>query len=144
MSCSRLDRPLKPLLCAAAVYSLMLPDASRGSERDDVAARIAAVQKIPVPLPEKTPFDSSRKAREIYLEEYCAGYRAVLAAVFVDCHIGVLGPYFEAFQQGWTDGKNAALTAHPEKTADLLGIPWDQYKAMIGESKPNSPQSSSR
>lgn len=144
MSGSRLDRALKPLLCVAAVYSLMLPGATRGSEQDDVAARIAAVQKIPVPMPEKTPFDSNRKAREIYLEEYCAGYRTVLAAVFVDCHMGVLGPYFDAFQQGWTDGKNAALTAHPEKAADLLGIPWDQYKAIIEEPKTPTSRTSSK
>ncbi len=137
-------RYLYLILWIAAVYDLLPPEALRASELDNISAQLAAVQKIPVPIPEKTLFDNDPKARAIYLEEYCAGYRTVLATVIIDCHMGVKGPYLEAMQQGWADGKNAALKAYPEKAAKLLGIPWDQYKTMIEEPKATTSGSSSK
>jgi hypothetical protein len=138
------SRSLKLLCCVAAVYSLVQHGALRASDIDDVTARIAAAQKITVPVPEKTLFDSDPKARKIYLEEYCAGYRTVLASVVTDCHMGVKGPYLEAFQQGWEDGKNSALKAHPEKAAELIGIPSVQYNTVVKEPETTTPRPSSK
>ena len=100
-------------------------------EEDAALKRIEAARKIDVPLPAKTPFDADPKEREVYLQEYRSAYRLVLAMVQVDCHMGVKGYYEKAFQQGWKDGRDAAMNAHPEKVAATYGISLSEYLAGL-------------
>ncbi len=86
---------------------------------DDVIARIELARKLEVPVPKATPYDSDPKAREIYLEEYTKAYRLVVAEVVVGCHMTVNGRYKAAMQDGWNDGRRAAMRRYPEKAAKL-------------------------
>ena len=106
------------------------------AEQDDTIKRLQAAKKLPVPLPPTTPYDSDPKKRSVYLEEYQSGYRTILAAVEVDCHMGVKGETFHAYQDGWLDGKHAGIKDHPEKLAEMWGVPLEtilqspQYKSQ--------------
>ncbi len=93
----------------------------------DAGERLKAARQLPVKDPASTPYNNDPLAREVYLEEYRAGYRSVLAVVSIDCHTGIKGPTFGAFQAGWNDGKNVATKDHPEKVAEMLGIPLSDY-----------------
>lgn len=94
------------------------------SEDQDLM-RLRAAKKLPVPLPPTTPYDSDSKKKAVYLEEYQRGYRSILAAVDIGCHMGVKGETFQAYQDGWTAGIKAARKDHPEKLAEMLGVPLE-------------------
>lgn len=87
----------------------------------DLKQRIEGSKKIFVSLPAITPFDSVPKLRELYLEQYQAGYRNVVAELHLDPDFrfdfkkGVTEPVFKAVTQGWSDGTMKALKDHPEK-----------------------------
>jgi hypothetical protein len=100
---------------------------------DSISERIEAAQKIPVPQPKTTPYDSDPKAKAIYTEEYIKAYRLILAAVMVDCHMGVKGPYEKAFQDGWVDGRKTAMKDHPEKVAEMYGVSLEDYQRYLKE-----------
>ena len=82
---------------------------------DDLIRRIEVAQKLKVPLPESTRYDTDLKAREVYLEEYKKAYWLVLAGVTADCHMTIKGFYEDAFRNGWQDGRKAAMKMYPEK-----------------------------
>jgi ankyrin repeat protein len=110
----------------------ILSAAPKSAEGDDSVKRLKAARQLPVKAPVSTPYDSDPQAREVYLEEYRAGYRSILAAVDIICHMGVKGPTFEAFQAGWSDGKKAATKDHPEKAAEIMGVPLEDYPCLSG------------
>lgn len=113
----------------------ILSAAPKSLENDGSVKRLKAARHLPVKDPASTPYDSNSQAREVYLEEYRAGYRSILAAVDIICHMGVKGPTFEAFQAGWNDGKKAARKDHPEKVAEMLGVPLEDYLRALPESE---------
>jgi len=113
----------------------ILSAALKSAERDDSVKRLKAARLLPVKDPASTPYDNDPQAREVYLEEYRAGYRSILAAVDIGCHMGVNGPTFEAYQAGWKAGKEAAASDHPEKAAEMMGVPLEVY---INARKSNS------
>lgn len=90
----------------------------KSAERDPLE-RLIAARRLPVKDPASTPFDSDPAARKVYLEEYRAGYRSILAGVDVACHMGVKGPDFEAYQAGWRAGKEAARKDNPGKATEI-------------------------
>ena len=67
------------------------------------------------------------------MEEFRAGYRSVLAAVDIGCHMGVKGPYLKPFQEGWGAGIDAGKKDHPEKAAEMLGRPLRDYLRALRE-----------
>ena len=104
--------------------------------RDIMLERLQAAKKLPVPIPPTTPYDSDSKKKSVYLEEYQRGYRSILAAVDIGCHMGVMGETFSAYQDGWTDGIKAGKKDHPEKWAEMSGVPLEailrsqEYKSL--------------
>jgi len=106
---------------------------SEVSQLDPLIKRIKAAQKIIVPEPLNTPYDSDPKAKAIYTEEYIKAYRLILAAVMVDCHLGVKGPYEKAFEDGWVDGQNTAMKRHPNKVAEMHGVSLEDYQRYLKE-----------
>lgn len=97
---------------------------------NETPKRLKAASLLPVPQPISTPYDKDPVAKKIYLDQFNAGYRTVLAAVTFDCHMGVRGPYLEAFQQGWSDGIKAAKKDHPEKEAEMLGMTLEMFNQI--------------
>lgn len=102
-------------------------------DKDDSIERLKIARKLPVPEPATTPYDSDSKAKEVYLNEYRSGYRSILAAVDIGCHMGVKGLYFNAFQDGWSDGIEAAKKNHPEKVAQMMGMPLENYLRYLAD-----------
>jgi hypothetical protein len=113
------------------------------AEQDDTLTRLQAAKKLQIPLPLTTPYDSDPKKRDVYLEEYQSAYRSILAAVDIGCHMGVKGVTFLAYQDGWTAGIKAARKDHPEKWAEMLGVPLDcilQWEKNQSEHPSTTPQ----
>jgi hypothetical protein len=90
--------------------------------KQDSQQRIEESKKIFVYLPTSTPFDSDPKLRDIYLKQYQAGYRNIVADLkpsqfpenlFKDHHM--TERIFNVYIQGWNDGTGKALKDHPEK-----------------------------
>ena len=88
----------------------------------DLQRKIEESKKIAVTLPATTPFDSDPKLRDIYLDQYQAGYRNIVADLkliqfpenfFKDHHM--TERIFNVYMQGWRDGTSKALKDHPEK-----------------------------
>ena len=88
----------------------------------DLQQKIDESKKIAVTLPTTTPFDSDPKLRDIYLDQYQAGYRNIVADLklfqfpenfFKDHHMSER--IFNVYMQGWVDGTSKALKDHPEK-----------------------------
>ena len=109
--------------------------ASKSAESDDSVKRLEAARQLPVNEPTTTPYDNNPQAREVYLEQYRAGYRSILAAVDIGCHIGVKGSHLKAFQDGWNDGIATGKKDHPEKAAEMMGIPLRDYLRALRESE---------
>ena len=134
------ERPDGRIFCVC-VYHFSDPTFSRDAEEvimetlsfkkslaaEAAAQRIEGVRKSDIPLPKVTPYDSDPKARAVYLEEYSAAYRLVLAEVMGDCHMAVKGSYENAVRDGWRDGKKAAMQTYPEKAARMYGVSLEDY-----------------
>lgn len=103
----------------------------------DPAARLAAA-KLPVPAPETIRFTDPVE-RAVYLTEYEAAYRSILAKVEIDCHLGVVGPTLRAWREGWADGIIAVRRNHPEIVAEMMGVPLMMYLATLKEGEGNTP-----
>lgn len=73
----------------------------KSADCDDSVKRLKAARHLPVKALASTSYDKDRQAPEVYLEENRPEYRSILAAVDIECHVGVKGPTFEAFQAGW-------------------------------------------
>ena len=74
---------------------------------DEYEARLARVQNVSVPLPERTPYDSDPEARRDYLDFYRDGYRSALTGIHMTCCLGEC-PNREARVHGWYAGGRAA------------------------------------
>jgi hypothetical protein len=97
-------------------------DADTNNPWQDFQQKIEESKKIFVCLPTSTPFDSDPKLRDIYLDQYQAGYRNIVADLklslfpeifFKDHHM--TERIFNVYIQGWNDGTGKALKDHPEK-----------------------------
>lgn len=86
-----------------------------GSDVPELSERLAAVQGVQIPVPEKTPYDYDADARRSYLGAYEAGYRYGLAGLHV-CILFASDPLSRAADAGWRDGQSVGSERH---SADL-------------------------
>jgi len=99
----------------------------------DQQGRFEETKAIPIPVPSVTPFDSDPKARQIYLDEYRAAYRTILAKINVDCRMSVKGPYQKASDTGWRNGMRAAIERYPERVLEIYGFTLEEYRRTTGK-----------
>lgn len=98
-------------------------------------ARLDAADKTDVQEPHSTPHDLDPRLKTKYLECYDKGYRTVLASVSTSYGILFSGPDNKASQDGWYDGIKTAKKNHPEKVAEMFGVPLGVYSSWLAEEK---------
>jgi hypothetical protein len=127
----------------SSVLLAALPISAAYSDEPSPDARIEATKGIKIPLPKITPYDADSEAKAVYLQEYTKAYRLILAAVLVDCHMGIKGYYENAFQDGWVDGRSAAIKDHPEKAAQIAkmqGISLEDFLKIFKKASASQKQ----
>ena len=90
-------------------------EALSGSDVPELSERLAAVQGVQIPVPEKTAYDYDAEARRSYLGAYEAGYRYGLAGLHM-CILFASDPLSRAADAGRRDGQSAGSERH---SADL-------------------------
>ena len=97
---------IKVGLCVAFLGCASPHKTAAGHSYDDYKRALAEVATAPVPLPDRTPFDSNEEGRDTYLESYQDGYRTGLTGYYVTPDFQA-GPHHRERVDGYYAGLSA-------------------------------------